>query len=100
MPARRTSELEAAAREHWVFAGRAVATIHCVADGRYDGETMMINNVRLGCGRRVDQVWVTYPWRRETARRCAGCCSALGIPSGHGSPGGDRICRSILGWSS
>jgi hypothetical protein len=53
--------------------------------------------VRLACGRTAACLWIPGIFTRMGAMRCTGCCRAMGLPEGKGSPKNDAACRAILG---
>jgi hypothetical protein len=52
------------------------------------------------CGKTLQGACIPGVFTRMGAMRCTGCCRALGLPPGKGSPKNDDECRRILGWPS
>ena len=61
------------------------------------GEGWLGGPVRLACGRVAAGVSVPGVFTRMGGQRCTGCCRALGLPPGKGSPKNDQACRALLG---
>jgi hypothetical protein len=53
--------------------------------------------VKLACGRTAGWLHIPGMFTRMGAQRCIGCCKAMGLPPGKGSPKNDPECRRILG---
>lgn len=53
--------------------------------------------VRLACGRTASLACIPGVFSRLGSPRCSGCCRAIGLPQGIGSPVNDAGCRKLLG---
>lgn len=57
----------------------------------------VLSPVRLACGRRAKGVIIAGMFSRMGMMRCRGCCRAMKMPPGKGSPKNDDECRKLLG---
>jgi len=91
-------------RVDWFVAGLG-RRLHAVRDDAWtdehrtemEQEWVVWSPVRLACGRVAVGVSIPGMFTRMGAERCKGCCRAMGMPAGRGSPKNDDACRAILG---
>jgi hypothetical protein len=57
-----------------------------------------VETLTAACGRPLRGARIPGIFTRMGAMRCDGCCRALGLPTGKGSPKNDDECRRLLGW--
>lgn len=98
------------ARVDWLVT-RRWKFLHAVPDDAWTGEHrddmahmwQVATPVRLACGQVARALFIPGAFSRGGfgggLPRCTGCCRALGMPTGTGSPKNDDACREILGFS-
>jgi hypothetical protein len=96
------------ARVDWLVT-RRWKFLHAVPDGAWNDDHRddmaflwhVATPVRLACGQVASALFIPGPFSRGGLGgglpRCQGCCRALGMPGGKGSPKNDDACRAVLG---
>lgn len=95
------------ARVDWLVT-RRWKFLHAVPDDAWTPENKadmaawgVWSPARLACGQVARSLFIPGMFSRGGfgggLPRCTGCCRALGMPAGTGSPKNDDACRAVLG---
>lgn len=93
------SELQSLVDYDWVIPFSGTRLHHVALPPETDDHFDLAGLATLtaACGRTLAGASIPGVFTRMGAMRCTGCCRALGLPPGKGSPKNDDACRPLVG---